>query len=196
MVAFGRGVEIDPEEHQSPCSIISHATRVMIEDMWNDDRIPPFLTQRCHKLALSAHHSPLLVGPEINRERAHCTNYEAALYDCRDIASALYEHRVLLRSRIGVGGETWDFEKSSMHRRRSRSGSRSSVGSRSASLSGSLDGWRRPSRERSRRRSRSRRRDGNRHSLYDRSRSRSRSGDRMRKFLKNFVVGVSLGLRE
>ncbi len=132
LVDRGHGQDIDPEKHQSACSIISHATRAMIQDMWDDERIPEFIKRRCERLAQFAHHSPLTIGPNIDSVRARCTNYEDAQQDCRDIAATMYEQTTLLRSRTKLTGETWDFQYDYVRRRRrsrsrSRSGSRSSV---------------------------------------------------------------------
>jgi hypothetical protein len=122
---------IHPEIHRSACSIISDATRAIVNDMRRDSKTSLKIKSRCEKLAQLAHHQPLIDSVELERTRSSCTEYAQALYDCREIASVLYEHRVLLSRRINGVGETWDFEAHGMRRRRSRTPSRSRSRNRS-----------------------------------------------------------------
>lgn len=125
MVQEGSGDGLDPEKHRSACSILSHAMRVMLQDMRDNPKVSPTIKQRCMKLAYLAHHTPLVDSAALDRARASCTEYKGALYDCREIASILYEHTVLYSRRNILVGETLDFGEHGIRRRRSRSRSRS-----------------------------------------------------------------------
>ncbi|KAF2440638.1 hypothetical protein P171DRAFT_524648 [Karstenula rhodostoma CBS 690.94] len=63
MVQEGSGRDLDPENHRSACSILSHATEVIIRDMRHNSKISPAIKQRCEKLTRLAHHTPLVDSP-------------------------------------------------------------------------------------------------------------------------------------
>ena len=142
----GRRGMFVPKYYSTACEIISEATRIIILDMRADESIKGDVKRICERLAENAHHHPMIVSREMDDRRAHCTHYVEPLQHCREIATCLYDNRVLMRSRVRSADESWDFGHKTVRRRRSRSGSgsrsQSSVDSRSRRRR-SRNGWRR-----------------------------------------------------